>query len=59
MKLVRQRQIPYDFTHVWNLRNKTDEPGQGKKKGKPGNRLFTIQNKVKVDGGEVGRGMVK
>ena len=22
---VRQRQIPYDFTHMWNLRNKTDE----------------------------------
>ena len=23
-KLIRERQIPYDFTHLWNLRNKTD-----------------------------------
>jgi len=22
-KSVRERQIPYDFTHMWNLRNKT------------------------------------
>ena len=21
-KSVRERQIPYDFTHMWNLRNK-------------------------------------
>ena len=24
-KSVRERQIPHDFTHMWNLRNKTDE----------------------------------
>ena len=24
-KLVRERQISYDFTRLWNLRNKTDE----------------------------------
>jgi len=24
-KSVRERQIPYDFTHMWNLRNKTNE----------------------------------
>jgi len=24
-KSVRKRQVPYDFTHLWNLRNKTDE----------------------------------
>ena len=24
-KLVRERQISYDFTHMRNLRNKTDE----------------------------------
>ena len=23
--LVRERQIPYDFTHMWNLKNKTNE----------------------------------
>ena len=32
-KSVRERQIPYDFTHVWNLRNKTDEH-----RGKEGKR---------------------
>ena len=31
-KAVRERQIPYDFTHMWNLRNKTDKhEGRGKK----------------------------
>ena len=24
-KSVGERQISYDFTHMWNLRNKTDE----------------------------------
>jgi len=33
---VSQR-IPYDFTHMWNLRNKTNE--QRKKRDKPKNRL--------------------
>ena len=23
MKEIRERQIPYDFTHMWDLRNKT------------------------------------
>ena len=32
-KSVRVRQIPYDFTHMWNLRNQTDEHmGRGKKR---------------------------
>ena len=31
-KSVRKRQIPYDFTHMRNLRNKTDERmGRGEK----------------------------
>ena len=25
-KAVRERQLSYVFTHVWNLRNTTDEP---------------------------------
>ena len=24
-KSIKERQIPYDFTHMWNFRNKTDE----------------------------------
>ena len=31
IKSVKERQIPYDFTHMWNLRNKIDEH-KGKKK---------------------------
>ena len=27
-KSIRERQIPYDFTPMWNLRNKTDEHGE-------------------------------
>ena len=30
-KSVRERQIPHDFTHMWNLRNKTDEYIEKKK----------------------------
>ena len=30
-KSVREKQIPYDFTHMWNLRNKTNEQ-RGKKR---------------------------
>ena len=31
-KSVKERQISYDFTHMWNLRNKTDEHGEGQEK---------------------------
>ena len=41
---------------MWNLRDKTDEHW-GKKKGKPQNRLLTIENKLRVAGGEVCQGM--
>ena len=33
-KSVRERQISYDFTYMWNLRNKTDEH-RGKKRANP------------------------
>ena len=33
-KSIRERQIPHDFTYMWNLRNKTDEHGE-KERGKP------------------------
>jgi len=26
-KSVRERQIPYDFAHMWNLRNKPNKEG--------------------------------
>ena len=43
----------YDVTHMWNLTNKTNKQ-RGKKereRGKPRNRLLTIQNKVRVTRG--------
>ena len=36
------RQIPYNFTHMWNLRNKTNEQREKRERGKPRNRLLTI-----------------
>ena len=33
-KSVRGRQMPYDFTHMWNLRNKTDKHKGVRKKEK-------------------------
>jgi len=43
------------FTLKW-LVYKTDEQRRGKKRGKPGNRPLTMENKLRVTGGEVGRG---
>ena len=34
-KSVRERQIPCDFTHMWNLKNKTGEHRGKKERGKP------------------------
>ena len=61
-KSIRERRIPYDFTCMWNLRNKTDEHmgGRGKKeKRRETNheRLFMIENKLRVDGGQWVGGM--
>ena len=52
-KSVRRRQMPYDFTHMWNLRNKMNKG----KWDKPENRLLNIENKLLVIRGEVGEGM--
>jgi len=38
-KSVREKKIPYDFTHMWNLRNKTGEHrGKGEKKKRKGGK---------------------
>ena len=46
-KSVRERQIPYDLTHMWNLRKKTDEHMGGGKGEREINhkRLLMIENK--------------
>ena len=59
-KPARERQIPYDFTHMWNSRNKMSKAKQGKAKregNKLRNRLLTIEKKLLVTRGELGRGM--
>ena len=49
---ISQRQIPYDFTHMGNLRNK-----QNRTKNKERNRLLTIEIKLVVTNLEVGEGL--
>ena len=56
-KSFRERQVAYDFTHMWNLRNKTKrgkERGGGSKE-----RCLTMENKLMVTRGEVGGGWEK
>ena len=45
-KLVREKQIPYDLIHMWNLRDKTKE--QRWRGENPRDRLLTIGNKLVV-----------
>ena len=60
MEQVRERQISYDFTLMWNLRNKTNEQRRKKREGgKPRNRLLTVENKQMVTRREVGGKMGK
>ena len=62
MKLVRERQKSYDFTHMRILRDKTDEHKGRETKKKTGRgtkqkRLLTMENKLRVARGVVGGGM--
>ena len=53
-KSIRERQILYDFTYMWNLRNKTDgHRGRKKEKEREAHhkRLLTRENKLKVEVG--------
>ena len=59
-KSVRERQIPYDFTQMYNLRNKTGEHNGGVEGERETNhkRLLKTENKLRVDGGRwVGGGL--
>ena len=60
MKLVRERQKSYDFTHMKTLRDKTDEH-KGKEisyiktgRGTKHKRLINMENKLRVAGGVMG-----
>ena len=45
-KSVRERQMPYHFTHMWNLRNKTNVQREEKKRDKSSNRLLIMEKKL-------------
>ena len=47
-KAVRERQIIYDFTHMWNLRNKASNGTKQGETDKPRKRFLTIENKLMV-----------
>ena len=60
-KSIRERQISYDFTRMWNLRNKTDEHmgrvGREEKETSH-KRCLTTENKLRGDRGRsVGDGL--
>ena len=52
MREVRESQIPYDSTHIWNLRNKTNEQTK-EQRDKQRNRLLNTENKLVLDREEV------
>ena len=58
-KPVRERQISYDFTHMWNLRNTTDEHrGKGWKNKirlEREARDLNTENKLRIARRAVGR----
>ena len=44
---------------MWNLRNKSKNKGEKNNTDTPRNRLLTVENKLMVTRGEMGRGWVK
>ena len=58
---IRERQIPYDITHMWNLGHKTDEHmgSVGERRRETNHKtLLMIGNKLRVGGGSwVGDGL--
>ena len=55
-KSVRKRQVPYDFIHMWNLRNKTNEQRKNRQTKK---HSLTVENKSVATWGVVGGQMGK
>ena len=55
----QRKKIPYDVTHMWNLRHKTNKQMEKKnrERGTPRNRLLTVENKLMVTREKVGRGV--
>ena len=65
ISLSREKKLSYDFIHMQNLRNKTEEHRVREEKNKTKSeretnhkRLLTLGNKLRIAGGEVGDEMV-
>ena len=64
-KSIRERQLSYDLTDLWNLRHKAEDLRGREEKIKPEEtregdkreRLLIIGNKLRISGGKRGRGM--
>ena len=59
-KSVRERQIPYDFTQMWNLRNKTNEQrkeGERERERERETEKQTLNYREQTDDYERGWGM--
>ena len=63
-KSIRERQLSYGLTYMWNIRNNAEDhrEREGKLNGKSSERETnherpTIVNKLRVAGREVGQGM--
>ena len=54
-----ERQIPYDFTHVWNLRKKPKKKTDKTRQNKTKNSLLITENKLMVTRRGMCRGMGK
>ena len=55
-KTVREREIPCDVTHVWNLRNKTNEQRRDKRERKRQIKKQTLKYRGQTDGYQRGAG---
>lgn len=53
---VSQRQIPYDFTHVWNLRSKTNEESGKERERERETRKQPLLCRGQTDGYQKGGG---
>ena len=45
-KSVRERQKPYNFTHIWNLRTTQMNKREKRERDKPRNRLFNCKEQT-------------
>ena len=50
----QRREMPYDFTHLWNLGNKTNEHREKQKERERQNRKLTLNSREHTEGHQRG-----